>query len=329
MRGKMVQSVCLAMVLASFAGSVAARAADAPAAGKDGPWMTSVKDAMSKAQKEQKDILWDFTGSDWCGWCIRLDKEVFSQSEFVNEAPKSFVLLKLDFPKRTQLPGELRAQNEEWMRKFGVQGFPTLFLTDAKARPYAQTGYKPGGPVAYLEHLAALRKVRIARDKAFAAAEQTNGAQKARLLDEAIGAMSPALIASSYRETAEQIIALDPENEASLKAKYQALLTTQGIMALIQARNLDGAAAKADAALKELGAQGPAAQEVLYLKSMALFYSEDLSGALAALDAALKAAPESAKSAEIKTIIDRLTAMQKQQKKQAQEAGKDIKHASR
>jgi len=119
-------------------------------------WLTDLDAAKQQAAAEKKDILIDFTGSDWCGWCIKLDKEVFSTPAF--KAQKDFVLVSLDFPRKKELPADQKAKNDALAKAWGIQGFPTIILANAAGEPYAQTGYKQGGPEAYLAHLAELRK---------------------------------------------------------------------------------------------------------------------------------------------------------------------------
>lgn len=119
-------------------------------------WLTDLDAAKKQAAAENKDILVDFTGSDWCGWCIKLDKEVFNTPAF--KAQKDFVLVYLDFPRKKEIPAEQKVKNEALSKVWGVQGFPTIILANAQGEPYAQTGYKSGGPEAYLAHLADLKK---------------------------------------------------------------------------------------------------------------------------------------------------------------------------
>ncbi|MGA0134200.1 MAG: thioredoxin family protein [Opitutales bacterium] len=115
-------------------------------------WLTDLDEAKKVAAKEQKAILVDFTGSDWCGWCIRLREEVFDKPEF-KEASKHFVLVELDFPRKKQLPAGQKEKNEALARKFDVRGFPTILLMNASGEPFAKTGYEPGGPVKYVAAL--------------------------------------------------------------------------------------------------------------------------------------------------------------------------------
>ena len=124
------------------------------------PWITSVDVAKATAAKEGKDLLINFTGSDWCGWCTRLDEEVFSHEEFVKAASEKFVFLYLDFPRGEEPKSKVvdAALNDQLQADYTVGGFPSIILTDAEGRPYGRTGYQAGGPAAYLEHLAELRE---------------------------------------------------------------------------------------------------------------------------------------------------------------------------
>lgn len=121
-------------------------------------WLTDFDKARQTAQQQGKDLLIDFAGSDWCYWCQKLDKEVFSKAAFLESAGKQFVFVLIDYPAdKSGQSAELQKQNERLAKQFAVQGFPTVFLADAEGKPYAQTGYREGGAQAYLEHLRDLR----------------------------------------------------------------------------------------------------------------------------------------------------------------------------
>lgn len=123
------------------------------AAFADELWQTDFKAASEKAKASNRYLLLDFSGSDWCGWCMRLDKEVFSQPAFQQYAASNLVCVLLDFPKRTKLPDDLAKQNEELSNQFGVQGFPTVLILSPKGELVERTGYQEGGPAAYIAHL--------------------------------------------------------------------------------------------------------------------------------------------------------------------------------
>ena len=126
-------------------------------------WFTDFAAAQKKASQEGKDLFMNFSGSDWCVWCKRLDEEVFSYKIFIYMAQQHFVFVMLDFPRTKPLSDELKKQNEELARKYSVQAFPTIVLADADGRPYAQTGYDGGGPLMYLENLADLQSQKPAK----------------------------------------------------------------------------------------------------------------------------------------------------------------------
>ncbi len=116
-------------------------------------WEDDFAKAVERAASENKYVLVDFSGSDWCGWCIKLDEEVFSKPAFKNYAKENLVLVLLDFPRRKELPKKTREQNEALLKKYNVRGFPTVLILNPKGEEVARTGYKPGGAEAYVEHL--------------------------------------------------------------------------------------------------------------------------------------------------------------------------------
>ncbi|MDA3838189.1 MAG: thioredoxin family protein [Candidatus Delongbacteria bacterium] len=121
-----------------------------------GNWETSYSTAIAKAKKSGKKLLLDFTGSDWCGWCVRLDNEVFSKKEFQNYAKDNLILVKLDFPRSIKQSNELKKQNKSLANKFGIKGYPTIILLDNNEKLLGQTGYQKGGAVKYVQHLIGL-----------------------------------------------------------------------------------------------------------------------------------------------------------------------------
>jgi thioredoxin-related protein len=121
-------------------------------------WLTDFAKAQKQAAAENKPLVLNFTGSDWCGWCVRLDKEVFSQPEFVDYAKENVVLVKLDFPRGKPQSDAEKKQNEELAEKFGIQGFPTIVVLDAKAQPIGKLGYQKGGAANWIASLEKVTK---------------------------------------------------------------------------------------------------------------------------------------------------------------------------
>ena len=116
-------------------------------------WYTDLEKAKNVAASQGKTILLNFTGSDWCGWCKKLDREVFSKATFQDFADEKLVLVKLDFPKYKKQPAETRNANRKTLEKFGVRGFPTILLVSAEESLLLETGYVPGGAASYVKHL--------------------------------------------------------------------------------------------------------------------------------------------------------------------------------
>lgn len=139
-------------------------------------WYTSVFKADSVSKKTGKPIFGFFTGSDWCGWCHKLQREVFSKSEFIVWAKEKVVLLELDYPRRKTLPIELQQQNAGLQQALQVQGFPTIWLfdivkdvakNDVKINAIGSLGY-PSNAVAGKEEIAFLETANgiLAKSKA-------------------------------------------------------------------------------------------------------------------------------------------------------------------
>ena len=150
-----------AALLAVSCSEEKAKKAEAPAkpslSAKAG-WLTSYAEAQQEAKSKQRLLLMDFTGSDWCGWCIMLDQEVFSKPAFKEYASKNLVLLELDFPRSKQMPKETLAQNERLAMQYRVQGFPTVVVLDSNGKAIGALGYVKGGPGAFIAELEKMRK---------------------------------------------------------------------------------------------------------------------------------------------------------------------------
>ena len=115
-------------------------------------WQTDFAAAQAAAKKDNKAILLDFTGSDWCGWCIKMKKESLDQKEFTEFARKNVVLVEVDFPNdKAKVSAETRKQNEALQKEYKVSGFPTFVLIDAEGKELGrQVGYLKGGPSAFV-----------------------------------------------------------------------------------------------------------------------------------------------------------------------------------
>ena len=117
-------------------------------------WLTDYAAAKEQALKENKALLLNFTGSDWCPWCIKLDHEVFASAAFQDYARQHLVLVKVDFPSRRELPAAERQQNEQLAARFGIEGFPTVIVLSSREKPLGTLGYTRGGAEEFVSQLA-------------------------------------------------------------------------------------------------------------------------------------------------------------------------------
>jgi protein disulfide-isomerase len=112
--------------------------------GADAPWITDLEAAKTRSKEENKPILISFVGTDWCGWCIKIEKEIFTTEAFVDYAKENLVLLQVDFPRDKKLKeaqsAELVAQNKALDKQFKIEGYPTIFLVDAELEKLPGTG---------------------------------------------------------------------------------------------------------------------------------------------------------------------------------------------
>jgi thioredoxin-related protein len=117
-------------------------------------WHSDVNVAIQQSLATKKPMFLFFTGSDWCGWCIRLQKEVFQTPYFTQWAKENVILVELDYPRKKQLPDEVRQQNQTMQQIFQVQGYPTVHLVTPEPQQdgtvtftsLGQSGYAAGGP---------------------------------------------------------------------------------------------------------------------------------------------------------------------------------------
>ncbi|HSI12308.1 MAG TPA: thioredoxin family protein [Chthoniobacter sp.] len=141
-----ILSVCAVLTL----GASAAFAAEG--------WGENYTKAKAQAKAENKLLLLDFTGSDWCGWCIKLNKEVFSQQEFKDYAAKNLVLMEVDFPQTKPQAAPIKQQNAKLQAQYKIEGYPTIIVLNSHGKQVGQLGYQPGGPSAFIAELDKLKK---------------------------------------------------------------------------------------------------------------------------------------------------------------------------
>ena len=190
-------------------------------------WYADFDTAAAVAKKEGKNLFVDFTGSDWCGWCIRLHKEVFDHEEFMTAATKDYVLVALDFPRAEEIKAKVPnpERNEELQQKYGVRGFPTILMMTPAGEVFARTGYQQGGAENYVKHMAEIAEKGKADleaiQKMTVAIETATGDAKIDLYFKAaerLGTMEgDAAGAGTLAAIVRDGMKLDPDNDKGLK----------------------------------------------------------------------------------------------------------------
>ncbi|MBT3754863.1 MAG: thioredoxin family protein, partial [Candidatus Cloacimonetes bacterium] len=116
-------------------------------------WFTNLEEAQEIAKEKNIPIFIHFTGSDWCGWCWKLEEEVYSKPAFQDYVAENMVMVTIDFPRDIKQSEEVVAYNRDLATKFNIKGYPTVQLLNPDGTPIAQTGFQYGGPEKYIEHL--------------------------------------------------------------------------------------------------------------------------------------------------------------------------------
>lgn len=296
-------------------------------AGGEG-WVQDFEAAKATAAKEKKDLLIDFTGSDWCGWCIKLNEEVFSKDAFRNVVPNDFVLVEIDFPQdETKVTAAIKEQNAGLQKTYAVEGFPTIILADAQGRPYAKTGYEEGGPEKYVAHLATLREAKTARDAAFGKAATAEGLEKAKLLAEGLAKIAPELQGEFYQSEVKTIIESDKEDTLGFAKKAKLAADTkefeQKVQAIIpqldekvQAKDFEGAGQIIDKMIADSKYEGEMKQRAMTLRLQLAGMRGDHAAALKVLDEIIAIAPETDTAKEFSQLRPRIEAAIEEAKEQ-------------
>lgn len=141
------------LLVLSFMLSTSSIFADQSAHSSKINWLTNYNEAVNQSRNSGKPILLFFTGSDWCGWCHKLENEVLDTPEFADRVNDKYIFLLVDFPLKTPLEPALAAQNKELQQRFDVRGYPTIILLDDEQKQIGSTGYRPGGAKAYADYL--------------------------------------------------------------------------------------------------------------------------------------------------------------------------------
>ncbi len=175
-------------------------------------WHTNLEKAIARAQKEHKDIYLEFTGTDWCPGCIHLKNTVQATVDFRDRARSNYICVLIDFPRKTKLPEQQAAYNEEIRSRYNITSFPTVLLLDEQGRPYATLAGSSKNVAEYLKRLDEAQTIKTTRNTAFDEVSQASGdAEKLQALHRAMQTVSPAFH-PCYPDILKEIERLDPQN---------------------------------------------------------------------------------------------------------------------
>ncbi|MCX8512100.1 MAG: thioredoxin family protein, partial [Chthoniobacteraceae bacterium] len=250
----------------------------------------------------------------WCTWCIRLRKEVFETELFKKEAPSKFVLVELDFPQDSSAqPEATRVQNKKLQDQFGIKGYPTIFLSDASGRPYAQLGYEKGGPEVYLKSLEDARANRVKRDAAFQKAETFAGLDKAKALQDGLAILPDELVSAHYKSTVDEIRGLDPKDTLGVDSKFGLVQALQDLQKQLKEKAGDGSESLRTVVDQFVAARPkltPKQKQIALLDVLNYFVPpKDNAAALKLLDDVSALAPESEEGKMASQIRERVQRM--------------------
>lgn len=124
-----------------------------PAPASPDSWNTDYEAALTQARNDGKQVFLFFTGSDWCGWCQRLDREILSTPEFKSYAAGKLILVKLDFPRGIPQSDQVKAQNNQLAKQHRINGYPTVVILDSSGKRIGTLGYMEGGPAGFIAKL--------------------------------------------------------------------------------------------------------------------------------------------------------------------------------
>ncbi len=278
-------------------------------------WTTDFEAAKKQAADENKNLILYFTGSDWCGYCIKLTKDVFSQDAFKNAVKDKFILVELDFPKKpeniSKLSEALIAQNAALKNKYSLkERFPSVYLTDANGKPFARTGSLPIGPKTYVKHLDQLLAVRETSESAFTEAKDMEGSNKAKSMMFAVGSLGlgDELESTFYANELEVIKASSPEAAKEMEEKKSLADFQNQLNELGAKKDHEGIVELIDKKLATGEFEGEIKQQTMIFKAISLNQLKKTEDAIKTLDEAKAIAPTGRFSQQIDSIKKRIEA---------------------
>lgn len=293
-------------------------------------WMIDFEAAKKKAAEEKKNLLVNFTGSDWCGYCIQLDKEVFRKEAFLDGVKDKFVLVTIDFPEdETKVDEKTRAQNEKLQETYRIEGYPTILLADSAGRPFAFTGFEEGGAAKYLAHLDGLMAGKAAYDKAVAEAAGLEGMEKASRIGSGLDALEiPFVFLSSfYQDDIRLVESIDKDGTLPISRKLAIEKRFHELEAkvegLIEEGKVEEALSMVDAGMAEPGYDADKRQRMSFFKVVVYMENGKYDESLKEIEKCRQLLPDSEVAQGLDVLINHIEALRQEQAEAAPDAGKE------
>ena len=196
---------------------IIAAACMAPCFAAEG-WLTDMDAARKEAAEQEKNLMIEFTGSDWCAPCMQLRANVLTKPDFQQEARKNFVLLELDYPRRKEQSAEVKAANRKLAEQYGVTSFPTIVFADASGKPFGGfVGGRPREDVMKAMQDALKNKEALQAAEANVAKASTDEARAVALME--VFKLAPKdYVDNFYGDVKAEIKKLDKDDKSGLKA---------------------------------------------------------------------------------------------------------------
>jgi thioredoxin-related protein len=269
-------------------------------------WFVEFEPAQAEAKKEQKDLLIDFGGSDWCYPCKMLKERILSKPKFIELARENFVLVDIDDLHRGEMPAGRKQRYQALQKVYGVETFPSVVLATPEGKPYAWATYVPSvnEPDEYWNFLEPLRQRGVTFRKHLQRAGDASGGERAAALVDAMSAIRADFVAEYYASEVREIRKLDPDDRSGYLAFFQARHDVEALQARLheakanaaaidespaERAELDGVSQAVDNLIDGGRLRGEALQEALLLRAVLQVHAHEPGKALESLEALLAA----------------------------------------
>jgi len=254
-------------------------------------WYLELDEGKAVAKSQGKDLLIDFSGSDWCGPCKWLKERVLSKTEFIERSVGTFVLIDVDLLVRSPIPADRKRRYEELQERYGIASVPTVVLAMADGRPYARTTYREAyqTPETYWNYLAPLRERGRRLRSALNRMEVLKGQARAAELATALAEVDTRFIMRFYAGLVAELRAADPSDSTGYLAFLDGRRAIDEFEAPLNLRTAAIDPAAVDSLIARAKLRGESLQEALVLRAAGEVLADDDRRALGTLKAALDA----------------------------------------